>query len=428
MRRLKQWGVFLSTLVLLSAAAILLFWDVGSECLAILRTGRGAADYLLTAADSEGQIYVLGRDGEDYILVLGDQTGNRTERWHLTAESLPDESVPTVLYPASGGAVYLGLYSTGEATCLQLYRVTEKGTQAELLLSEPCPGENLQAQMAALKLSGFSEVDGAVTFALLEGDSAVFYQRTATGGGLIKEGETEVEGLLAALTLSDGSQVLAGAEALVSDDGGTIPLTNGEMIIELTQAGTGLCYVDGAGLQVFYADFTDWQPYPILDLVKGAYDLDQSTDLWITQEGNALLLMGGDTLLLDRGSTVSDLTEMLYASAAQCGLILAGLGLGVLVLTLAVWYVVCEQRRFRLPMLVRWGVLTAAVAVLGTGMLLRGVVYPAGSQAAEREAASLISAITTQCLRQYGRSKGRSVPGQRRIGLHPLRGECVDLS
>lgn len=422
MTRLKQWGVFLCTLVLLSAAAVLLFWDVGSECLAILRTGRGAADYLLTAADSEGQIYVLGRDGEDYILVLGDQTGNQTERWRLTADSLPDESVPTVLYPASGGAVYLGLYSTGEETCLQLYRVTEKGTQAELLLSEPCPGENLQAQMASLKLSGFSEVDGAVTFALLEGDSAVFYQRTATGGGLIKEGEAELEGLLAALTLSDGSQVLAGAEELVCDDGGTIPLTNGEIITHLTQAGTGLCYVDGAGLQVFYADFTDWQPYSILDLEKGAYDLNQCTDLWITQEGNALLLMGGDTLLLDRGSTVSDLTGMLYASAAQCGLILAGLSLGVLVLTLAVWYVVCEQRRFRLPMLVRWGVLTAAVAVLGIGMLLRGAVYPAGSQAVEREAASLISGITTQCLRQYGLTDSE-LPGSLGDSLAGAKGD-----
>ena len=38
--------------------------------------------------------------------------------------------------------------------------------------------------------------------------------------------------------------------------------------------------------------------------------------------------MEGERLLLDRGSSVSDLTGMLYRSPVQCGLILAGLALG----------------------------------------------------------------------------------------------------
>ena len=67
---------------------------------------------------------------------------------------------------------------------MQVYRLTEQGREAELLLSEPCPGENLQDQMAETRLSDFSEVDGVVTFALLQGYSAHFYQRTGTTGGL----------------------------------------------------------------------------------------------------------------------------------------------------------------------------------------------------------------------------------------------------
>ena len=218
------------------------------------------------------------------------------------------------------------------------------------------------------------QVDSVVTFALLEGDSATFYRRTGADQGLEKGKTFTQTGLLAALALSDGTQVLASAQGLARTDGTSIPLTEGEIIIELNQTGTGLCYVDGAGLQVFYADFTDWQPYPILDLQKEAYDLDRCTDLWITREGGLLLLMDGQTLLLDRGSTVSDLSGMLYPSALRCGLILGGLGLAVLVLSLAVWYVVCEQRRVRLPLLVRWGVLMALVAVLGTAVLVRGGV------------------------------------------------------
>ena len=44
----------------------------------------------------------------------------------------------------------------------------------------------------------------------------------------------------------------------------------------------------------------------------------------------------------------------------------------------AVWYVVCEQRRLRLSLLVRWGALVVAVAALGTGALLRGEILSDG--------------------------------------------------
>ena len=157
--------------------------------------------------------------------------------------------------------------------------------------------------MAALTLSGFSQVDSVVTFALLEGDTATFYQRTSADSGL-KRGQSYTQpGLRAAMALSDGTAVLACGDGLVRTDGSRIPLArDGGIVTKLALTGTGICYVDGAGLQVFYADFTDYQPYPVLELEKDAYDLDGCTDLWITREGEALLLMGGDTLLLDRGA------------------------------------------------------------------------------------------------------------------------------
>ena len=401
MELLRRWGTFLLIAVLLGAGAALLFWETGGECLSILRTGRGEARYQLAATDGEGRIYALGADRGGYVLALGDRSGGQTERWDLSKAGLPEESVPALLYPAAGGAVYLGLYNTEEKTCLQLYRLTQQGTQAELLLSQSCPGENLQEQMAALRLSDFSEVDGVVRFALLEGDQATFYQRSGARNGLEQTGTVTFSGLQAAVALSDGTQLLAGRDSLFRTDGKSVSLSQGERIIGLTQTGTGVCYVDGAGLAVFYADFADWQPYPVLSLEKEAYDLDQCTDLWITREGEVLLLLNGDTLLADRGSGVYDLSAMLYPSALQCGLILGGLALGVLVLALVLWYVVCEQRRFRLPLLARWGVLAAVAAALGTGVLVRGGVLPAGGQTAQREAASLMSALTAQTLQHF---------------------------
>lgn len=400
MEGLKRLGVFLVLLALLGGRAALLFWDVGAECLSVLHTGRGQADYLLAATDAEGEVYVLGRADGGYALVLGDQAGRRTERWMLRAEGLPEESIPVRLYPAAGGAVYLGLYNTGEEPArLQLYRITEEGRAAELLLNEPCTGGSLREQMDSVRLSDFSEVDNVVTFAVLRGDTATFYQRTSADSGLEQLQQVTQIGLRAALALSDGTLVLATGDSLMRSDRAAVPLEEGTIITELIQAGTGVYYVDGAGLAVFYADFADWRPYPFLTLEKDSYDLDGCTDLWVTRDGNTLLLMGGNTLLLDRGSTVSDLSGMLCRPVEQCVLTLVGIALAVLTVTALLWYVVCEQRRFRLPLLVRWGVLAAAVAALGTAALVRGAVLPVSLAAAEREAASLLGGLTEQALR-----------------------------
>ncbi|HIY21927.1 MAG TPA: hypothetical protein H9841_08520 [Candidatus Flavonifractor merdigallinarum] len=402
MAGVKKWGVFLLVLVLLGGGAALLFWDLGSECLSVLRDGRAQAGYLMAASNAEGGIYALGREQGQYVLVLGDQTGKRTDYWKLTAEGLPQDSVPTVLYPAAGGAVYLGLYDTEESqTYLQLYRITERGKTAELLLNEPCTGENLREQMASIRLSDFAEVDNVVTFALIQGENVTFYQRLSAESGLEALEQVTQPGVQGALALTDGTLVMATEDGLIRTDRTTIPLTNGEIVIKLIQAGTGVYYIDGAGLKVFYADFADWKPYAYLELEKDAYDLDNCTDLWVTRDGNALLLMGGDTLLLDRGSGVSDLSGMLCRPAGQCVLILAGLVLGVLVLTVVLWYVVCEQRQFRIPLLVRWGALTIAVACLGTAILIRGTVRPASQAAMAREAASLMGAVAAQTLQRY---------------------------
>ena len=64
------------------------------------------------ASDAEGGVYALGRTEDGYQLVIGDQYGQRTERWALSEETIPLDSTPAALYPASGGAVYLGIYNT----------------------------------------------------------------------------------------------------------------------------------------------------------------------------------------------------------------------------------------------------------------------------------------------------------------------------
>ena len=100
MKPLTKLGVFLALLCLLGVGATRLFWDLGWACISVLRTGVGQGDYLLTASDAEGGVYVLGRENGVYQLVIGDQAGRRTDRWTLPADVLPRESKPVLLRPA----------------------------------------------------------------------------------------------------------------------------------------------------------------------------------------------------------------------------------------------------------------------------------------------------------------------------------------
>ena len=85
MKRLKQGCIYLLILVVLSAGAALLFWDLGAECVSVLQTGRGGADYFLTASGEDGNVYALGRRDGRYVIAVGDENGRRLAHWDLTA-------------------------------------------------------------------------------------------------------------------------------------------------------------------------------------------------------------------------------------------------------------------------------------------------------------------------------------------------------
>lgn len=414
MKTLKKLGVFLALLCLLGAGVVLLFWEMCGECVSTVRTGLGRGGYLLTVSDEVNNVYALSQENGVYSLVSGDQTGRRTGRRQLAPDVLPRESKPAALYLTADGTVFLGLYNTeNDGVLLQLFRITGKGRTAELLLSEPCQGSALPAQMAGVHLSDFSEVDGAVTFAVIRENEAQFYR--PAGSGLEQLQTVTREGVRNALPLPDGTPAVVTDDGLLRTDGASMALADGEIVVRLGQSGTGISYIDGAGLRVFRADFADWKPYAFLDLEKDvyldlgmdAYDLDDITDLYLTQNGGVLMLVNGQRLLLNRNGTVYELSGMLYRPAWQCVLILAGLALGVLVLTTLLWYLLCEHQKLRVPMLLRWGAAAAAVAALAAGALLRLAVGPASRAAAERECESLLEAVSALQLQESGMTDAR---------------------
>lgn len=398
-RTLKKAAVFIGLLCLVGAGACLIFWDLGASCFGVL-TGRDTVGgYLLVAADEMGEIYALEKPDGGYRIVTGDISGRRDDVWTVDSGLLPLESEPSKLYPTAGGTVYLGLYDLDDGgVALKLYKVENSGKDVELVLTEPCPGRTMAEAMASVRLSDHSIIDGTVRFAVIRENAASFYRIDPAGQAAPDEVVTGSD-IRAAMALPDGEYVLAAGGELRRTGRETVAFDGGEIVTGFAQAGTGVYYIDFSGLRVFYASYSSWLPDAYLDLEKSGCDLDGLYDMAVTRDGDVLLLIDGGSLWLVRAGNTYDLSGMLHAPVWQCALVLLGLSLAVVIVTMALWYIFCERRRLRIPMLISWGVLAAAVAAVTVAGVSRFVAEPAGRAAQEDETERFLeSAVALQLL------------------------------
>ena len=392
LERLKRLGIFLLIFLLLGTGTVLAAWDLVSGCIAALQDGTGTETYRLVAEDVRGQIYALGQDEKGYFLVRGDRNGQRLDSKRLEAPTLPTESVPGSIYVNNEGLYFLSLFDTSKDPVeLDLYRFA--GDEVDLLLTVPTEGDSLQAQLNSVRLTDFYVDTRLAYFGVCRGDTVRFYS-TDTENGVEQVGSARQPGLVGAAIWSADDWALFTDKELVWKDRDPASVS-GQIVGEMGTFATGLCYLDRASLRMYSANFLDWAPYAYLNLSREGtgYDLDDCTDMAVDSGGSVLLLLEGRRILLDQGESVTDLSEMLHRPDWQCWLILAGLTAGVLLVSLVLWYVVCEVRRLRLPLLVRWGVLTAAVAVLAVTGLARLSAPVAIRTASEREAQEMLSAV-----------------------------------
>lgn len=394
----KRAGSFIGLLLLVAAGVILLFWNGWKESGSVLLHGEGQDSYLLIAGNTHvNGVCALGRSDGAYRLVMGSETGKRQATWKISDEVVPQESRPASLYLSIDGSVYLGLYNTeARDTTLEVYRITEKGKKAELLLSEPCPGTGLQQQMQNVRLSAFSVVNNAVIFAVLNGDTASFYQYNGPASGLRALRTAETPGLRNAVALSDSRLVLVTKNAFLPVGGEAVTLPQGQTIEQVVQSGTGLYYVEGSTLSVCHLNMLTGATYEATSLVKDDYKISRCTALCLGEGGESFLLLDGRQLLVDYGSVLSDVSGLLHRTASLSVLTFVLGAVGTLLLTGIFWFLLCEERRLYLPLLLRWGGLTVIVALLGLGILVRFQVSPACEQAAYREATTRIGGLLLQ--------------------------------
>lgn len=402
MAKVRKAGAFLLIAALLSGFAALLFLPLIGDCVCVLRSGRGQARYEAAALNADGGVCTVGWNNGAWSVVFGDGNGVRSGLWRLDPNLLPNGRV-AALYPDTRN-LYLGLYefdSNGGAD-LRIFRVSDAGKTVVQLLEEPCAGDTVPEQMKSVRVSAFTKSDGVISFALMKGDTAAVYTCSGTQKGLTGGKTYSIPDVQTALVMADGSLIAGSGEKLYRD-GELLQTRKNQIMTDFTQAGTGFYYMDRAGLEVFYTDFTNPQNFQsVLKPEKDGCDLNGVTGASLDREGGLLLLLQGETLLLDNGSSMRDLSAMLYKSPLQCGLILGGIALAVLLVSFVIWYGVSELRSFQLPLLLRWGALLAAVCCLVTGGMLRCAVLPEQEALADSRAGELAQSVTSLALDHSG--------------------------
>ncbi len=395
MEKLRKAAVFVLILLLLAAGTALTAWDLVSQCVSTLASGVGGQVYSLVASGADKKIYALGQDQKGYFLSQGDRSGHQTGFWRVDMSAIGENTLPQRLYVNSDDFYILSLFDLSKSPAeLVLYRFD--GGTAERLLALPTTGDNLREQMANVGVTDFWAADAtSLYFGVRQGDTIHFYRTSITGGVEQLESVTQPD-LRDGLIRGEGSWAIATGDQVIRRDLDPA-YAQGQNISHLTWANMGAYYLNETDMVLYCADFFIWQPYPYMALEREGvnYDLDHCTYMTIDRDGEPILLLDGMRLVLDDGTNVTDLTGMLHRAPWKCALILAGLGVGVTLVTLLLWYVVCEARRLRLPLLVRWGTLIVATAVLAVAALAQLAAPRSIRAAAEREGQEMLE-ITTR--------------------------------
>lgn len=385
---------------------------LGKDCISVLAHGWGERQYLAAAAGGETAALV-SRDKDAFRLTLGTLDGKRTGEWKSNLPVSAADCTVAALYPASDQSVFLGVYEPGDqaAENLAVYRLTADGG-VQRLMTYPCSGSSASERMASTVLSGFTEQEGDVSFALIDGGMVQVYTYGAADNGLT-QGEMQSAGDAAsAAVLADGTVALGGTGWLTIDGRSVFFPVEDHIVTNLTQVGAGLCYIDGASLKVFYSDLAGSECAEVLDLANNG-TLDGMTSLSLTRDGGVLLLRDAHTLELVQSGGTTELDGLLYRSAAVSVLILLGLVVLWLVVTVLIWYLLCGRQHSQLPLVIRTGGLLAVCTLLIGALVGNLLVKPLLESAQEQEVENVLAAAAALASdsSSYGDQAARTAAG-----------------
>lgn len=396
MSALKKIITFLSLLVLVTGAFGFSLRGELTETVSVLNTGWGTQPYLRAAAGEDGLACAARWEPSgEFSLCFFDLQGTMRDQWDVRLPDTVRNGELCALYPADHATAFLGFYDEN-AEMLYLYRVG-RGQAPELIMREECVGATSVERREAVRLGAFSKRLGQVSFALLSGNSVKSFTSRNGGSGIEQLAMDPRGDAASAAVLPDGQLALGGWDSLTLAGRRIDAPFNGQEVEMLACTGSGLYYLDGASLTEYYADLTGASVQETLSLgqVLEGRRLDS---LALVPEGGALLLLDGHTLLAAQGSSVRDLTDMLYTTSSAGIARLLGIFAGAVALTALLWFLFTGRGSGKMPLALHWTLALCALTLVCGVAMEYSLMRPASERALLEQRTSIVSGIAGSTL------------------------------
>ena len=351
----KRILLFLAVFVLMLCAVSLPFLRQLPSWAAALKNSWNDRPYQMAAcgADTTACAARTEKDGSVSLRFFDPTQPKLLEKWGADLPEAAEAGEICLLYPSGTDCAFLGFYEDN-AQHLSLYRVQE-GQDAERIMNEDCVGDNAVARKQSLSFSSVTQEQDKLSFVLLTEDTvrALSYSPDT---GISVDSETARNGALSAVCLPN-----------------TVYMGDSTQL-ELTFTGSGVFYVDGTDLNVYYGDmFKEKAPVEVIQL-DGLIGEHQLTSLSLMQDGSTLLLLDGHILQLAKDSGVQDLTDMLFLDRNDCIIRAVALLASALILSLLLWWQMVVRFQRRLPVALYWGAVSFALFALAIVLFSYGVL------------------------------------------------------
>ncbi len=385
----KQFS-FIITGILTAFLLAALCGGLVADCVSVLRNGWGTDSYIAAGANGSAVSVVKREANGGFRFISGTLDGKRTAE---RTASIPCSGDCTVagIYPVSDGSVFLGMYEGKEraADSLNLYRVTPEG-EVEHLLVHTCVGVDAAERMSDHFLSGFAEWEGSVRFMLVDAGVVHPYAYGSAGSGLIEYEPIPAVNITSAAMLSDGVLALGSEGTLTLNGKPAAFLPENCIVTQLTQIGAGFFFMDSTTLKVFYCDPAGTDCVEMFGLGTLAQN-ESWNSVSFTENGMALVLRGGHSLLLVDGRRETSLASLLYRTPLKSAFTLSAIILIWFVLSVTLWYVFSGRQHSYLPFAVRMGAMLAVLGLSAGVYLNLYIIRPMVKESISREVRNTIA-------------------------------------
>lgn len=385
MKQLKQIGLHLMLIVMILLLLWMSFPTFWEDCVTSAATGRQEIEYARAAVNSNGVVYAVGRQEDNWQLVRGTDRG-RERVVRLDQLELNDVKAVGPLHVLADDGVLLTTYEQREDLVCRLYYIDPACKGSHLLFSVTCQNDSRED----VSVSGFAESGGTAAFLVEMGTETAAYRFAAGGDGVRKMIElTEQQKETVLFALPDGSLALLEDRVLVA--GGDRYSLPGEVMPCAGWLGQDCSYIlDGrtAALWRLETDRSRSQEFMTLEDNGGVIDLNVSRD------GHIVILTDSGTLLVCWDGQIKDISGMLYRPRWQSVLLLVIGAVGAVLGALILWYVLWEMRKMQISLVVRYGAGVAATLLLLTAAAIHWIVVPHYAEQAETAGESYLRTAT----------------------------------